>query len=81
MKSAVIFFVTIFPTFLKTDGNYLIQFFILMSSYVILDFLTLAIYSGIAKIISNKLKANLKTLNYISSVALVLIAIVIAIKV
>lgn len=78
---AVIFFVTIFPTFLKTDGNYLIQFFILMSSYVILDFLTLAIYSGIAKIISNKLKANLKTLNYISSVALVLIAIVIAIKV
>lgn len=78
---AVIFFVTIFPTFLKTDGNYLIQFFILMSSYVILDFLTLAIYSGIAKIISNKLKANLKTLNYISSVALVLIGIVIAIKV
>lgn len=78
---AVIFFVTIFPTFLKTDGNYLIQFFILMSSYVILDFLTLAIYSGVAKIISNKLKANLKTLNYISSVALVLIAIVIAIKV
>jgi homoserine/homoserine lactone efflux protein len=78
---ATIFFVTIFPTFLKADGNYLIQFFILMSSYVILDFLTLAIYSGVAKTISNKLKANLNTLNYISSGALVLIAIIIAVKV
>jgi homoserine/homoserine lactone efflux protein len=78
---ATIFFVTIFPTFLKADGNYLIQFFILMSSYVILDFLTLAIYSGVAKTISNKLKANLNTLNYISSSALVLIAIIIAVKV
>jgi len=78
---ATIFFVTIFPTFLKADGNYLIQFFILMSSYVILDFLTLAMYSGVAKTISNKLKANLNTLNYISSGALVLIAIIIAVKV
>ncbi len=78
---ATIFFVTIFPTFLKADGNYLIQFFILMSSYVILDFLTLAIYSGVAKTISNRLKANLNTLNYISSGALVLIAIIIAVKV
>ena len=78
---ATIFFVTIFPTFLKVDGNYLIQFFILMSSYVILDFLTLAMYSGVAKTISNKLKANLNTLNYISSGALVLIAIIIAVKV
>jgi len=78
---ATIFFVTIFPTFLKADGNYLIQFFILMSSYVILDFLTLAMYSGVAKTISNKLKANFNTLNYISSGALVLIAIIIAVKV
>ena len=52
-----------------------------MFSYIILDFVTLAIYSGIAKSISNKLKANLITINYISSAALVLIAIVIAIKV
>ena len=78
---AVIFFVTIFPTFLTPDENYLIQFFILMSSYVVLDFLTLAIYSGIAKTISDQLKTNLRTLNYISASALILIAIVIAIKV
>ena len=52
-----------------------------MSSYVVLDFLTLAIYSGIAKTISDKLKTNLRTLNYISASALILIAIVIAIKV
>jgi homoserine/homoserine lactone efflux protein len=78
---AVIFFVTIFPTFLTPDENYLIQFFILMSSYVVLDFLTLAIYSGIAKTISDQLKTNLRTLNYISACALILIAIVIAIKV
>ena len=60
---------------------YIIQFFILMSSYVVLDFLTLAIYSGIAKTISDQLKTNLRTLNYISASALILIAIVIAIKV
>ena len=78
---AVIFFVTIFPTFLKPDGNYLIHFFILMFSYVVLDFLTLAIYSGIAKTISDKLKTNFRTLNYISASALILIAIFIAIKV
>jgi len=78
---ATVFFVTVFPTFLKTGEGYLINFLVLMFSYIILDFVTLAIYSGIAKSISNRLKANLVTINYISSAALVLIAIVIAIKV
>jgi hypothetical protein len=46
-----------------------------------LDFLTLAIYSGIARAIASKLKNNLSLVNYISAGALVIIAIVIAIKV
>ena len=78
---ATVFFATVFPTFLVAGPNYYERFFILLITYISLDFLTLAIYSGIARAIANKLKANLSLINYISAGALVIIAIIIAVKV
>lgn len=78
---ATVFFATVFPTFLVAGPNYYEHFFILLITYISLDFLTLAIYSGIARAIANKLKANLNLINYISAGALVIIAIIIAVKV
>ena len=78
---ATVFFATVFPTFLVAGPNYYEHFFILLITYISLDFLTLAIYSGIARVIADKLKANLSLINYISAGALVIIAIIIAVKV
>lgn len=77
---AVIFFAAVFPTFL-TGENYMTHFIVMLISYVILDFLTLAIYSKVAEKIIDQLKSNPKTLNYVSAAALIVIAIFIAIKV
>ena len=77
---AVIFFAAVFPTFL-TGENYMTHFIVMLISYVILDFLTLAIYSKVAEKIIDQLKSNPKTLNYVSATALIVIAIFIAIKV
>ena len=78
---ATVFFATVFPTFLVAGPNYYENFLILLITYISLDFLTLAIYSGIARVIADKLKANLSLINYISAGALVIIAIIIAVKV
>ena len=77
---AVIFFAAVFPTFL-TGENYMTHFIVMLVSYVVLDFLTLAIYSKVAEKIIDQLKSNPKTLNYVSATALIVIAIFIAIKV
>ena len=77
---AVIFFAAVFPTFL-TGENYMTHFIVMLISYVVLDFLTLAIYSKVAEKIIDQLKSNPKTLNYVSAAALIVIAIFIAIKV
>ena len=77
---AVIFFAAVFPTFL-TGENYMTHFIVMLISYVVLDFLTLAIYSKVAEKIIDQLKSNPKTLNYVSATALIVIAIFIAIKV
>ena len=78
---ATVFFATVFPTFLIAGPNYYKHFFTLLLTYIFLDFLTLAIYSGVARAIASKLKNNLSLVNYISAGALVVIAIIIAIKV
>ena len=75
---AWIFIGTIFPTFIDFEKNYIIQFFILGISYITLDFITLMIYGLIANKIVVWLKANPKTINYVSSIALVIIAIITA---
>ena len=77
---AVIFFAAVFPTFL-TGENYITHFVVMLISYVVLDFLTLAIYSKVAEKIIDQLKSNPKTLNYVSAAALIVIATFIAIKV
>ena len=71
---AWIFIGTIFPTFINFENNYIIQFCILSISYVTLDFVTLMIYALIAQKILVWLKTNPKTINIISSIALVIIA-------
>ena len=76
---AIVFFGTIFTSFIDFNSNYQIQFLILMVTYVVLDFLTLMIYGFAAERIRVWLKGNPKTLNTISACVLVIIAIFIAV--
>ena len=71
---AIIFFGTIFPSFIDFSANYIAQFIILALTYVSLDFVTLLFYGFTAKKISIWLKANPKTINIVSSLALIIIA-------
>jgi len=73
---AWIFFGVIFMQFLDFNANYVIQFFILMITYVSLDFISLIIYGAAAEKISIWLKANPKVINM--ACALLIIAIVVA---
>jgi len=75
---ALIFFGAIFPNFMDFNGNYIGQFIILATTYVVLDFTTLIIYGMGAKKISLWLKANPKTINLVSSAALLIIALITA---
>ena len=75
---AIIFFGTIFSSFIDYESNIVSQFVILMSTYVVLDFTTLMIYGAAAEKISSWLKSKPKTLNTISACVLVIIAIYIA---
>ena len=76
---AIIFFGTIFSSFIDFSGNYFAQFIILMTTYVILDFVTLMIYGIAADKVSVWLKSNPKTLNTISACVLLIIALYVAI--
>ena len=76
---AIIFFGTIFSSFIDFNMNYFGQFLILISTYIILDFLTLMIYGLAAEKVSIWLKGNPKILNTISACVLVTIAIYIAV--
>jgi len=71
---AIVFFSTIFISFIDFSSNYYIQFLILMITYVVLDFSTLMIYGLGAKKISNHLKNKPKLLNTISACVLIFIA-------
>ena len=75
---AIIFFGTIFSSFIDFNLNYISQFIILMSTYVILDFSTLMIYGLAAEKVSVWLKGNPKILNTISACVLIIIAIYVA---
>ena len=75
---AIIFFGTIFSSFIDYKNNIVSQFIILMTTYVFLDFATLMIYGVAAEKISPWLKSNPKNLNTISACVLVIIAIYIA---
>ena len=75
---AIIFFGTIFSSFINFDSHIISQFLILMITYVILDFITLMIYGLAAEKISIWLKNKPKILNTISACVLLIIAIYVA---
>jgi len=73
------FFPLIFPQFIDFNSNYIVQFFILIITYMVLDFLSLVAYAILANKLIVWLKANPKTINTISACVLIIIAIIIAI--
>jgi homoserine/homoserine lactone efflux protein len=75
---AIIFFGTIFSSFIDYNGNIIFQFLILMTTYIILDFLTLMIYGIAADKVSVWLRGKPKTLNTISACVLLIIAVYVA---
>ena len=75
---AIIFFGTIFSSFINYESNIISQFLILMITYVVLDFITLMIYGFAADRISIWLKGKPKVLNTISACVLLIIAIYVA---
>ena len=75
---AIIFFGTIFSSFINFGSNVFSQFIILMITYVALDFLTLMIYGMAAEKISIWLKSKPKVLNTISACVLIIIAVYVA---
>ena len=75
---AIIFFGTIFSSFINFESNVFSQFIILMITYVVLDFLTLMIYGMAAEKISIWLKSKPKVLNTISACVLLTIALYVA---
>ena len=75
---SIMFFGTIFTSFIDFTSNYTIQFFILIITYISLDFLTLMIYAFAANRVSMWLKDNPKVLNTISACVLIIIALYVA---
>ena len=75
---AWMFFPLIFPQFIDFSGNYIVQFLILITTYVVLDFLSLIAYAVLARKLIIWLKANPRVINTISACVLILIAIIIA---
>ena len=75
---AWMFFPFIFPQFIDFSQNYIVQFIILLITYVILDFLSLVGYAILANRLIIWLKANPKIINTISACVLIIIAIIIA---
>tara|TARA_B100001996_G_scaffold284781_1_gene225096 strand:+ start:324 stop:845 length:522 start_codon:yes stop_codon:yes gene_type:complete len=74
---AWLFFPLIFPQFIDFNSNYIIQFFILITTYVVLDFLSLIGYALLAQKLITWIKTNPKTINTISASVLVIIALII----
>ena len=72
------FFPLIFPQFINFETNYVVQFFILIITYVVLDFLSLICYAILANKLIDWLKANPKTINTISACVLLSIGVFIA---
>ena len=74
---AWLFFPLIFPQFIDFNSNYVVQFFILITTYVLLDFLSLIGYALLAQKLIIWIKANPKTINTISASVLIVIALII----
>ena len=77
---AWLFFPLIFPQFIDFNSNYVIQFFILITTYIVLDLLSLVGYTILAQKLILWIKTNPKTINTISASVLILIALIITIS-
>ena len=76
---AWMFFPFIFPQFIDFSSNYVSQFMILITTYIVLDFLSLIGYAILAQKLIIWIKANPKTINTISASVLVIIALIIVV--
>ena len=76
---AWMFFPFIFPQFIDFNSNLLAQFIILITTYIVLDFLSLIGYALLAQKLIKWITANPKTINTISASVLVIIACIIVI--
>ena len=74
---AWMFFPFIFPQFIDFNSNLLVQFVILITTYIVLDFISLLGYALLAQRLVLWIKANPKTINTISASVLVVIALII----
>ena len=74
---AWMFFPFIFPQFIDFNSNLLTQFIILITTYIVLDFLSLIGYAMLAQKLIKWITANPKTINTISASVLVIIALII----
>ena len=77
---AWMFFPFIFPQFIDFNSNLLAQFVILITTYIVLDFLSLIGYALLAQKLITWIKTNPKTINTISASVLVIIALIIIIS-
>jgi len=68
------FFPLIFPQFIDFNSNYIVQFLILITTYMVLDLLSLIGYAILANKLIVWLKANPKIINTISACVLLIIA-------
>ena len=75
---AWMFFPLIFPQFIDFNSNYVVQFFILIATYMVLDFVSLIGYAVLANKLIVWIKTNPKVINTISACVLLIIAIIIA---
>ncbi len=75
---AILFFGTIFPSFINFNSNIISQFLILLITYVVLDFITLIIYGLAAEKISVWLRGKPRLINTISACVLLILAVYIA---
>ena len=75
---AWMFFPLIFPQFIDFSSNYIFQFFILITTYMVLDFASLIGYAILANKLIVWIKANPKVINTISACVLLVIALIIA---
>ena len=76
---AWMFFPLIFPQFIDFNSNYIVQFLILIITYVCLDFISLIGYALLAQRLISWIKAKPKIINTISASVLVIIAVIIVV--
>ena len=74
---AWLFFPLIFPQFIDFNSNYVVQFIILITTYIVLDFLSLVSYALLARKLINWINTNPTVINRISAAVIIFISMII----